>query len=276
MSNFDVRDYDLERVSTKLTRYLHVGPVLCSGVYLLLVFGGRRWMKDKQPFNINMGLGPLMLLWTAALSIFSTVAAIILGAPLIRNCMHNGFGNTVCDSDILRVPWLSFWSYLFVLSKLVAFGDTAFNVLRKSPPYTYFLHCFVRITALWYSWYSLATKNTGWHWFAVTNVAVHSVMYTCYALSLSGCRIPSFVQISIGILHVAQFVFGPIILLAGAWAFATDRNCGMNGTHLIAGCLMYGSHFLVFLNFYYSRLHVYQYVPPGMDFIYDNVMDVIR
>lgn len=244
--NIDVRDYDIEHASTQLTRYLPV-PVLCSGVYLLLVFGGKSWMKDRQPFSLR----PLLILWNTALSIFSIVATIILGAPLIRNWMNDGFVTAVCDSDILREPWLSFWSYLFVLSKLVEFGDTAFIVLRKTP--LTFLHWYHHITVLWYSWYGLATKNTGGHWFAAINVAVHSVMYTYYALKASGFRIPSSIAKSITILQLTQFVFGLIILLAGAWAFANNLKCGMNGTHLIAGCIMYGSYFLLFLNFFYHR-----------------------
>ena len=247
LSTFDVRDYDIEYVSTQLTRYLPV-PVLCSGVYLLLVFGGKSWMKEREPFNLRS----LLLLWNIALSIFSIVATIILGAPLIRNWVNDGFVDAVCDSDVLRVPWLSFWSYLFVLSKLVEFGDTAFIVLRKTP--LTFLHWYHHITVLWYSWYGLATRNTGGHWFASINVAVHSVMYTYYALKVSGWfKIPSSIAKSVTILQLTQFVFGLIILLAGAWAFATDYKCGMNGTHLIAGCIMYGSYFLLFLNFFYHR-----------------------
>ena len=167
------------------------------------------------------------------------------------------FLDAVCDSDVLTIPWLSLWSYLFVLSKLVEFGDTAFIVLRKTP--LSFLHWYHHITVLWYSWYGLATKNTGGHWFGAINVGVHSVMYTYYALKASGLRIPSSIAKSITILQLAQFAFGLIILSVGAWAFANDYKCGMNGTHLIAGCIMYGSYFLLFLNFFYHR---YLKLPP--------------
>lgn len=79
-------------------------------------------------------------------------------------------------------------------------------------------------------------------------------MYTYYALKSTGrFRIPSSVAKSITILQLTQFVVGLIILLVGTWAFATNNKCGMNGTHLIAGYIMYGSYFLLFLNFFYHR-----------------------
>lgn len=248
ISSFDVSDYDIDNVSKQLTRYLSV-PVLCSGMYLLLVFGGKNWMKDRPAFKLRT----LLVLWNTALSIFSVVALLILGVPLVQSWVNDGFVNAVCDSDILKVPWLTFWSYLFVLSKLVEFGDTAFIVLRKTP--LSFLHWYHHITVLLYSWYGLATKNTGGHWFATINVGVHSVMYTYYALKASGFRIPSSIAKSITILQLTQFVFGLVILLAGVWAFVNGYECGMNWTHLVAGCVMYGSYFLLFLNFFYHRYH---------------------
>ena len=254
LSTFDIRDYDYENVSKQLTRYLPV-PVVCSGIYLLLVFSGKSWMKDRPPFKLKT----LLVLWNIALSIFSIVALISfgLGAPLIRNWMNDGFVNAVCDSDIIRVPWLSFWSYLFVLSKLVEFGDTAFIVLRKTP--LSFLHWYHHITVLWYSWYGIATGNTGGQWFATINVGVHSVMYTYYVLKASGFRIPSSVAKTITILQLIQFVLGLVILFGGVWAYTNDYKCGMNGTHLISGCIMYGSYFILFLNFFYHR---YLKAPP--------------
>ena len=249
----DLRYYDIENVSSRLTRYLPL-PVVCSGIYLLLIASGSSWMKTRPAFKLRVPL----VLWNITLSIFSITALVILGSPLIRNLIRDGFVTAVCDSDVLRVPWLSLWSYLFVLSKLVEFGDTAFIVLRKTP--LTFLHWYHHITVLWYSWYGLATKNTGGHWFAALNVGVHSVMYTYYALKACGFRIPSYVAKSITILQLTQFAFGLVILLAGVWAFVKEQPCGMNGTHLIAGCIMYGSYFLLFLNFFYRR-----YLKPKSD-----------
>lgn len=242
----DFRHYDIDKVSLWLTQYLLV-PVLGSGLYLLLIFIGKNWMRDKAAFKLKI----LLVLWNTALSLFSITVVVILGTPIIRSLVRNGFVSAVCDSEVLRDPWLSFWSYLFVLSKLVEFGDTAFIVLRKTP--LTFLHWYHHITVLWYSWYGLATLNTGGHWFAAINSGVHSVMYTYYALKACGFWIPSSIAKSITILQLTQFVFGLVILSAGAWAFVNKQPCGMNGTHLIAGCIMYGSYFLLFLNFFYHR-----------------------
>lgn len=251
--SINVRDYDLASVSVWLTRYLPV-PVLCSGIYLLMIFSGKNWMREKPAFKLR---APLVL-WNTALSLFSITALVILTPPLIRNLVKDGFVDAVCESDVTTTPLLSFWIYLFVLSKLVEFGDTAFIVLRKTP--LSFLHWYHHITVLWYSWYGLATKNTGGHWFAAVNVGVHFVMYTYYALKASGFRIPSVVAKSITILQLAQFAFGLVILMVGAWAYQNHYSCGMDGTHLIAGCIMYGSYFLLFLNFFYHR-----YIKPKRD-----------
>lgn len=204
-------------------------------------------MNDRAACNLRRPLA----LWNLILAIFSTVGFVVMILPILEQLRETGYASTVCDSPLMHQPWLSFWAFLFVLSKLVEFGDTIFIILRKTP--LNFLHWYHHITVLLYSWYALATRNTAGHWFCSLNMGVHSVMYSYYTFKALGFHVSSSIAKGITILQLSQFVVGLVVLLSGVFFKLMGEECGVTGTHIIAGVLMYGSYFLLFLHFFYQR-----------------------
>ena len=241
-------NYTLDHTAAFLYKYLAIPP-LVSAVYLLVIFSGKKWMEEKTPYDLRT----LLTLWNFLLASYSIAGFLIMAPPIFKDITQNGFTHSICYSPVTVQPWLSFWAWLFVWSKVVEFGDTIFIVLRKSP--LSFLHWYHHITVLMYSWYGLATRNTAGHWFSTNNLGVHAVMYTYYMLKALGFKIPSYVAKCITIVQLTQFVVGLMIVFTGVWLTYTQQafGCGMTDTHIKAGLIMYGSYFVLFMNFFYHR-----------------------
>ena len=238
--------FDLDHTAGWTYKYLYIPPA-ASVVYLILVFGGRKWMESRKAYNLRRPLA----LWNLTLALFSITGFSVLMPPAIYSAFTDGIVYAVCNSQITTNPLLSFWAFLFVLSKVLEFGDTFFIVLRKTP--LTFLHWYHHITVLMYSWYGIATRCTAGHWFSGINFGVHAVMYSYYTLKAMGFRIPSSIGKSITILQLAQFFIGLILVAIGMWMMWMDLECGFNHTHVKAGLLLYGSYLILFLNFFYHR-----------------------
>lgn len=225
---------------------LSIPPLACVA-YLLVVFSGKRWMQNRSAYDLRTAL----TVWNAVLAVFSITGFVVMAPPLLQDLWRKGYIHAVCITQVSTVPWLSFWAFLFVWSKIFEFGDTLFIVLRKTP--LSFLHWYHHVTVLLYSWYGLATRNTAGHWFSSINLGVHAVMYSYYMFKAMGFRISSSVAKSITILQLTQFVIGLVLVLTGLWLKWQGRACGMNVTHIRAGFIMYGSYFILFLHFFYKR-----------------------
>jgi len=238
--------FSWDLVAKLMYRYLYIAPVI-SGLYLTLVFGVKKWMKNVKPFNLR---GPLAL-WNLTLALFSVAGVCILMPPAIYSAFTDGVVYAVCHSSVDSSPLMTLFVLLFVISKVVEFGDTLFIVLRKTP--LSFLHWYHHITVLMYSWYGLATRCTAGHWFSGINFGVHAVMYSYYTLKAMGYRIPSTVAKSITILQLAQFFVGLLVLFIGMWARWEGTECGITETHITVGLIVYGSYTVLFLNFFYRR-----------------------
>lgn len=239
-------NYTLDYTAGVLYERLSIPPLACVA-YLLLVFYGKKWMKDKPAYDLRT----LLALWNSALAAFSITGFLILAPPVFEQVRDRGYLKAVCTSLITERPMLSFWCYLFVFSKMAEFGDTIFIVLRKTP--LNFLHWYHHVTVLLYSWYGLATRNTAGHWFCAMNFGVHAVMYSYYMFKAMGFKVPSSVAKAITTLQLAQFAVGLALVFVGVWLEWIGFECGMNTVHIRAGLLMYGSYFILFLNFFYQR-----------------------
>lgn len=244
-------NYTLDHVSDHLIRFLPVPFLLCVA-YLVLVFSGKSWMRDKPAYDLRLPL----TVWNSVLAAFSITGFLVTGPAMIEQLWMNWSTDAVCTSLIEERAWLAFWCFLFVYSKIIEFGDTFFIILRKTP--LNFLHWYHHITVLLYSWHGLATRNTGGHWFSSINFGVHSVMYSYYMFKAMGFKISGSVAKAITILQLVQFAVGLIVLLIGVRMRLIGYPCGMNDIHLTTGVLMYGSYFILFLNFFYQR-----YIAPS-------------
>lgn len=225
---------------------------LCS-VYVVLVHLGKRWMRDKPAYYLRRPL----TMWSAGLAIFSIIGFLTIFPALIEDVRERSFHHTVCDMRIHKTPGsepLKLWSLLFLLSKTIELGDTMFVILRKTP--LNFLHWYHHITVYIYSaWFfaegpylcGLAL------WFGIVNYFVHSVMYSYYTLKAAGVRILPGVSQAITLLQLAQFVFAAVTTIYAYIQKSSGIDCDTSYTFLHLGLAMYGSYFILFLNFFCQR-----------------------
>jgi hypothetical protein len=210
--------------------------------YVVVIFGGQRLMKDRAPFGLRLPLA----LWSAALSVFSGIAAWKIywsfQTPLV-------WTDELCSYDTEQ---RSEWFYLFVLSKVPELLDTVFIVARKKP--LIFLHWYHHIATLAYCWISWGHQIPYGSGFAFMNTIVHTFMYAYYAASACGARFPKPIRVSITALQIFQMVAGVAINVT------VLRVCSHPDyrTNLFVALGMYASYFFLFAQFFLKA-----YLVPG-------------
>ena len=113
----------------------------------------------------------------------------------------------MCEANGVLNPPIGTWRNIFVFSKVFEFIDTAFLVLRKSS--LQFLHWYHHITVLVYSWYVLSHSSIATRlWFASINYAIHTLMYSYFAVKSAGLYLPSQIALFITILQILQMFNG--------------------------------------------------------------------
>ncbi|XP_035683562.1 elongation of very long chain fatty acids protein 6-like [Branchiostoma floridae] len=217
----------------------------CSAAYVLLVFGGRRLMRAREPFRLRLPL----VLWNLAMALFSTVGALRYVPPLLYTVRHQGFLRSVCEQHYTR-PVTGLWSALYIFSKLVEFGDTSFIVLRKRP--LIFLHWYHHVLTCIYSWYGLAHLVAPARYYGAMNFCIHSLMYSYYAVRAAGFRLPKGLSMVITLLQIVQMVAGLLIAVVAHLAFRAGEPCDWSLFDSLLTGLMYGSYFFLFVNFFHK------------------------
>ena len=168
-----------------------------SAVYIVIIFGGRYYMEKRPPFEIR----PALALWSAILGAFSIFGAARTIPETVYVFKNYGWDFSVCSPSYTKGP-TGFWTFLFTISKVYELGDTIFIILRKQN--LIFLHWYHHVTVLVYTWYSYTEHLGPGRWFITMNYAVHSVMYTYYALRALRIRVPRQIAMSITTMQILQ------------------------------------------------------------------------
>lgn len=126
--NFENEDFDYTGWHSWMRSSfpLSVSIVSC---YLLVIFIGRQWMENRQPYKLKGAL----VVWNFSLAVFSATA-FLRSVPEIIHLMRKpgGFHESVCSRDEMNIITV-FWALWMTLSKVAELGDTIFIVLRKQP-----------------------------------------------------------------------------------------------------------------------------------------------
>lgn len=217
-----------------------------SAIYLLLVYYGTKYMKDRKPFQLRVAL----CMWSTGLALFSMLALSTI-IPLFLDLYRvGGFEYTVCDMQyVIGSTGRGLYAFLFPLSKLPELVDTAFNVLRKSK--ISFLHCYHHVSVFIYCWFSYAYPISTGVWFGTVNFFVHAVMYSYYAVKASGRNPPRWVARCVTILQLSQMFFGIYLNYTAIRAFLLGKTCGMDSFTVFISLFFYISYAILFANFYY-------------------------
>ena len=222
--------------------------------YVVTVFALRRYMRDRERYNLRVPL----FMWSLMLALFSIVGSARVSGPMLRHLMTYGWESSVCgDVLTLEGDQIGLWAFLFCFSKLPELIDTYFIVLRKQK--LIFLHWYHHVTVFIYCWYHFAVQLHPCQWFITLNYAVHAIMYSYYAIRASGrLRPPIWVNMVITVLQILQMIFGVSINLFIYTKMSADSTWYCDGTvetsfsYVYWSFAMYFSYFVLFAHFFWS------------------------
>ena len=161
-------------------------PAVFTVLYLIMVFGGKAYMKDREEFKIK----PYIFVYNVYQSILNLVTVIAMLYEVRTNPWFNGlWGNTVQPGP--KGFTISMWVWLHYNNKYVELLDTLFMVLRKKNNQISFLHCYHHILLIW-AWWSVCKIDSGGdsYFGAMVNSFIHEIMYGYYCMALVGIPCP--------------------------------------------------------------------------------------
>ncbi|CAF2187322.1 unnamed protein product [Rotaria magnacalcarata] len=211
--------------------------------YLLLIYAGQIYMKNKPRFELRYWLAA----WSGLLALFSIFGAIRVLPELVYVIYRHGIKYSICNnSNAFGV--VGFWTWAFCFSKLPELIDTVFIVLRKQP--LIFLHWYHHASVLVYCWFSYQDYSSTGRWFCGLNYVVHGVMYSYYAFRALRFRIPRWISMIITLLQLIQMVVGCFINIK-AWQYKKyGESCQVTDENLKVSFVMYGTYFVLFAQFF--------------------------
>lgn len=217
-----------------------------SIAYLLLIYAGQRYMKNRQPYKLRR----VLCCWSAGLSFFS-VCAMYRSIPIAYYMIYTGgLQHAICDtSSYIGSGGGGMWAFLFPLSKLPELVDTSFIVLRKQK--MVFLHWYHHVTVFIYCWYSYAYPISTGIWFGMVNFTVHAIMYAYFAVKASGRSPPRWVAKSITTIQLSQMFAGIILNYLATKSLLENKTCEMNPFAISISIFFYVSYAILFGNFFY-------------------------
>eukprot|EP00118_Oscarella_pearsei_P014772 m.129151 g.129151 ORF g.129151 m.129151 type:complete len:253 (+) comp37962_c0_seq2:45-803(+) len=224
----------------------HIAVVYGTAVgYLLLVYAGHSWMKDREPRELRRPL----IVWNFCLAVFSIAGFYYTGVPFLDDLVHKGFHHTLCDPTCFE-GMSGFWMLLFACSKLIEFGDTAFILLRKQK--LIFLHWYHHALTFLLAWKYFAETAAFSQWIVVMNYCVHSLMYSYYTLRAARVWMPHFLQVSLTVLQILQMVIGCYMLVELMFVLTNNSypSCHSTKSAAYITFAMYFSYAGLFLNFF--------------------------
>src|SRR5690242_9797483 len=85
-------------------------PIALCALYVVVIFGGKRLMKDRPAFDLTNLLG----YWNVLLALFSITGAYYVVPPILFNVAEKGITADMCD---LTSEHANPWVFYFCLSK---------------------------------------------------------------------------------------------------------------------------------------------------------------
>jgi len=230
-------------------------PLFVVPLYVLFVFYGPKLMEKREPFKLEFALK----IWNFFLFFISLSMFLGLFTPILLFWTSRGFYELVCmPQGEMYYGFAFFCIWVFGLSKYLELFDTLFLILRKRE--VTFLHWYHHTTVLCYTWFSLVIMTPPGAIFGMINTFVHTIMYWYYFLAAKGKR-PTWGKF-VTIVQLSQMVLGVSITSSWAYNYLTGVYCPMGHpqAYMLSSLVLYGSYFLLFLQFYLNR---YNYDSKG-------------
>ncbi|CAD5217369.1 unnamed protein product [Bursaphelenchus okinawaensis] len=215
-----------------------------SVVYYLAIRVLQRIMKDREPFQLKTPL----FLWNFGLALFSIAGFVRFAEDFFVAWSRHGLEYSLCHScnpDGVA----AFWSLAFALSKIVELGDTLFIVLRKKP--LIFLHYYHHAAVLVYTVHSGAEHTAPGQAFITMNYFAHAFMYSYYAYSALGKRLPMWVSMTVTTIQTIQMFLG-VAVTSFVYYIKVYKNepCQQSMANLYLAFLIYITFAVLFVEFY--------------------------
>ncbi|XP_028902935.1 elongation of very long chain fatty acids protein 4 [Ornithorhynchus anatinus] len=216
-----------------------------STLYLLFVWLGPKWMKNKEPFQMRLVLilynfGMVLL----NLFIFKELFLGSYAAGYSYICQSVDYSNNVHEVRIAAALW---W---YFVSKGIEYFDTVFFILRKKNNQVSFLHVYHHCTMFTLWWIGIKWVAGGQAFFgAQLNSFIHVIMYSYYALAALGPQIQKYLwwKRYLTMLQLVQFH-----VTIGHTAMSLYTNCPFPRWMHWALIVYAISFIFLFLNFYYQ------------------------
>jgi len=216
-----------------------------SLVYVVVVFGTKFLMRNRQPFNLFVPLNA----WNLFLAVFSIMGTIKLTPEFISTLQNRGFQASYCKIWDFTKGENGYWVFLFITSKLIELTDTVFLVLRKRP--LMFLHWYHHILTLIYAFFSYPNSPAFNRWGIYLNFFVHAFMYSYYFLRSMKIRVPGVVAQFITTLQILQFVISVAILFhLGILIYVQKVDCDFDPNIFMLASFMDLTYLALFVNFF--------------------------
>ena len=126
-----------------------------------------------------------MASWNATLSLYSGASLLAIAPSFFHKLVKHGYHESVCltrpESSYFYQPH-GWWIFIFILSKIVELGDTAFLVLKGSN--VAFIHWYHHLMTLIFGFSQGMRLDPTMEWTAMMNLAIHTWMYGHYALGV--------------------------------------------------------------------------------------------
>ncbi|CAG7821605.1 unnamed protein product [Allacma fusca] len=247
---YDFEVYDILGTMHLFRKYRFILWVTI-GLYLISVYFGQKWMKNRPPFKLTLPL----FFWNSGLALFSIVCT-LRGIPELLFLLSKPDGVYLAACVGLQHNYAtSFWGLALVLSKFVELGDTAFIILRKQKliPLHWFHHA-VTLMLCWIGYEHYETSGRGFF----INSFVHSFMYFYYALKALGIKIPKGVSQALTTLQIMQLSAGVCGAMYILYLLVVEgRPCRMHFETFWFGASAVAIFLVLFIRFY-----IQSYVSP--------------
>ena len=242
-------DYDPVFVRDKMINNAWI-PLVAITLYAIGIVGGKAYFANRPAWNWRKG----MAMWNLGLSIFSGIGFLRTFPQLVHNLIHYTATENLCHDPESQYGSgaTGLWVQMFILSKIPELLDTLFIVVHKKP--LIFLHWYHHISVLLYCWHAYTTKAPSGIFFATMNYAVHAIMYFYYYLMAVKRKPKWFNSIWITVAQISQMILGVIVTIMGfVLAPKYEKECALKRENNLAALIMYGSYFLLFLQFFLQR-----------------------
>ncbi|KAI1496101.1 GNS1/SUR4 family-domain-containing protein [Biscogniauxia marginata] len=219
-------------------------------LYVTVIFGGREFMRNREPLKLN-GLFKAHNLF---LTLLSGGLLVLFIGQLAPTVWQHGLYENICGADGWTKPLVTLY-YLNYITKYIELIDTVFLMVKKKP--LTFLHTYHHpATAL--LCYTQLLGHTSVSWVPITlNLTVHVVMYWYYFQSARGVKV--WWKEWITRMQIAQFIIDLGFVYFATWDYYASvyapwlphvGRCAGEPFAAISGCVILSSYLVLFIMFY--------------------------